>query len=194
MTYAEIIDRASFEAHNARPEVEIDMLRVAAEAAFPSVVEELAKSVAMDLNHPWRSVLKDTTAALTNGAEIPQTSTNSKQIIGVYGAVRDGADSKFLTDVFTPSEIRKINENPGTFRKIPVYAYAIVKPRIFHTRTTVIIDVCVLDEAAVATAIAADQVPLFPDAEGAYVTALVDKLSNPNLRFGADSQRMVKAA
>ena len=183
MTYAEIIERAVTAAKNVDPQSDADRLRIAAEALFPSVVVETAKMVADDLKHPWRSVLKDTTANIASGGEIPQTSTNSKEIIGKRGSVRDATDSKPLTNSFTLQEIRAMINNPGTVRKIPVYAYVIEEPRIYHTRTNVKIDVCVLDMVAVAAAIAADQVPLFPDAEGHYVTALTAKLLNPTVVF-----------
>lgn len=187
MTYSEIIARAAFAAHGVRGDIPLDLLSAEAETVFPSVVEELAQSVAADLQHPWRSILKDTTAALADGDEIPQTSTNDKQIIGLYGSVHDATDDMPLTEEFSLSELRRLVQNPNSWRKIGVYAYCIVKPRIFHTRTSVIIDVCVLDEAAVTAAIIADEVPLFPDAEGAYVSALVAKLTKGGPPFVADS-------
>lgn len=193
MTYTEIIERASVAAQSTRKDVPLTRLRVAAEAMFPSVVEELAMAVALDAGHPWRAVLKDVTASLASGDQIPQTGSGGKPIIGVRGSVRDASDNKPLTNSFTLAEIRRLNDNPGTIRKIPVYGYVIVEPRIYHTRPNVKIDVCILDEAAIATAIAADRVPLFPDAEGAYVTALTEKLLSPTAKFGADDQAQTKA-
>lgn len=74
-----------------------------------------------------------------------------------------------------------------------MYAYVITKPRIYHTREEVVVDVCVLDEADIATAIAANAVPIFPDAEGAYVTALVGKLLQGGPPFIADDKRLLAA-
>lgn len=191
MTYLELIERAAVTANRSVPEQPLGLLRARAETIFPSIVEELAQSVAANLNHPWRSVIGSVTDTLADGALIPETDENDIPIIGLYGLVRDSEDGENLTDVFSASEIRRLNQNPGDWRKIPVYAFAIVKPRIYHTRTTVTIDVCVLDEAAIATAIAADQVPLFPDAEGAYVTALVNKLLTPAAKFDVDYFRQL---
>lgn len=193
MTYAEIIDRAAFAAQSARKDVRLSRLRIAAEAMFPSVVEELAMAVALDLSHPWRAILKDVTASLASGDPIPQIGASGKQIIGVRGSVRDDSDGKPLTNSFTLAEIRRLNDNPGTMRKIPVYGFVIIEPRIYHTRPNVTIDICVFDEGAVATAIAANGVPIFPDAEGAYVTGLTEKLLSPTAKFGADDQAQTKA-
>lgn len=186
MTYTEIIERSVFMAHKFMPDIAMDRFRGTAEAVFPSVVEELAQSVAANLDHPWRSVIQGVTAALSDGDLIPETDADGTPIIGEYGFVKDAGNGQMLTDMFTASEIRRLNENPGDWRKIEVYAFAILKPRIYHTRDSVTIDVCVLDEADITAAIAADEVPIFPDAAGAYVTALVSKLATGNVRFEAD--------
>ena len=191
MTYKEIIERAAVAAQNAIPGSILDRLRVAAEAVFSSVEEELAIAVAMNPQHPWRKNISDVTAAITNGALIPQTGAAGAQIIGVYGQVLDFTDGKALTNSFTLDEIRRLVENPNTWRIVPVYAYHIFPPRIYHTRTSVKIDVCVYDVAAQKAAIVADAVTLFPDAEGAYITAVVAKLKDPSARFDVDLQGQV---
>lgn len=191
MTYLEIIERACVNA-NRTSNQPLEYLRARAEAVFPSIVEELAQSVAADIHHPWRSVLRNVTADLADGAPIPQTSADGKQIIGVYGSVRDATDDKPLEDGYTLAEIRALNENPNGWRKAEVYGYAIIKPNIYHTRENVYIEVCTLDEATVTASIAADIVPIFPDAEGAYVTALVERLTTPPAKFAADDLRQAK--
>ena len=175
MTYAEIIDRAATAAFQMRPDMPLARLRVAAEAEFSSIEEDMAVEIATNPEHPMRANIADVTSALTSGALIPATGSGGKQIIGEYGIVRDGSDSKSLSKAFSLEAIRQLTANPNTWRKIAVYSYAIVKPRIFHTRTTVIIDVCVWDVAAQETAIAADTV-IFPKLGPAYISALVDRL------------------
>lgn len=191
MTYKEIIERAAVAAQNAIPNSNLDRLRVAAEAVFSSVEEELAIAVAMNPLHPWRKNISDQTAAITNGALIPQTGAAGAQIIGVYGQVLDASDGKALSESFVLEELRRLVENPGTWRVLPVYAYMIVKPRIYHTRTNVKIDVCVYDVVAQKAAIVADAVTLFPDAEGAYITGVVAKLKDPTSKFDVDLQGQV---
>lgn len=191
MTYKEIIERAAVAAQNAISNSNLDRLRVAAEAVFSSVEEELAIAVAMNPVHPWRKNISDVTAAITNGALIPQTGAAGAQIIGVRGQVLDFTDGKALTDSFTLDEIRRMVENPNTWRVIPVYAYHIDLPRIYHTRTSVKIDVCVYDVVAQKAAIVADAVTIFPDAEGAYITAVVAKLKDPTTTFDVDLQGQV---
>lgn len=130
------------------------------------------------------------TAAFTDTA--PASITKPiKQIIGVHGIVKDATDSKALTESFAIDEIRALIDNINSWRQADVYAYQIVPPRIYHTRTNVVIDVCVYDVAVVKAAIAANAVPLFPDAEGAYVSALVAKLDNPATRFDVDYQGQI---
>ena len=176
MTYAEIIDRAATAAFQMRPDMPLARLRVAAEAEFSSIEEDMAVEIATNPEHPMRANIADVTSALTSGALIPSTGSGTgRQIIGEYGIVRDGSDSKSLSKSFSLEAIRRLGENVNTWRKIPVYSYVIVKPRIFHTRTTVIIDVCVWDVAAQETAIAADTV-IFPKLGPAYISALVDRL------------------
>ena len=130
------------------------------------------------------------TAAFTDTAPASITKP-AKQIIGVHGIVKDASDSKALTESFALDEIRALIDNINSWRQTDVYAYRIIPPRIYHTRTNVVIDVCVYDVAVVRAAIAANAVPLFPDAEGAYITALVAKLSNPNSRFDVDYQGQI---
>jgi hypothetical protein len=189
VTYKEIIMRGALAAQG--PNESLARLTANAELLFPSVEEELAIAVAMNPVHPWRRNISDVTAAITNGSLIPQTGAAGAQIIGKHGQVTDFADGKVLTESFVLDELRRLVENPGTWRVLPVYAYVIVLPRIFHTRTSVKIDVCVYDVAAQKAAIAADAVTLFPDAEGAYVTALVAKLKDPTAKFGVDLQGQV---
>lgn len=188
MTYQEIVMRAALAAHALNPADSLDRLVMIGQTIFPSVEEELAIAVSMNPLHPWRAKIADVTAAITNGSVIPQVGGAGAQIIGVNGAVNDATDGKPLTQSFALEEIRRLVDNPNAWRVVPVYAFVVVLPRIYHTRTSVKIDVCVYDVAAQKTAIAANAVTLFPDAEGAYVTALTAKMKDPSARFDVDLQ------
>lgn len=188
MLYSEILQRATLAVHAVQPENSLDRLMLTAQALFPSVEEELAIAVAMNPIHPWRKNISDVTANIANGALIPQTGSGGSEIIGNYGAVNDATDGKPLTESFMLEELRRLIDNPNGWRVIPVYAYTIVRPRIYHTRTNVKIDVCVYDVAAQKTAIANNSITLFPDAEGAYVTALAAKMKDPTSTFSVDLQ------
>lgn len=191
MTYQEIVMRAALAAHALNPADSLDRLVMIGQTIFPSVEEELAIAVSMNPLHPWRAKIADVTAAITNGSVIPQVGGAGAQIIGVNGAVNDATDGKPLTQSFALEEIRRLVDNPNAWRVVPVYAFVVVLPRIYHTRTSVKIDVCVYDVAAQKTAIAANAVTLFPDAEGAYVTALTAKMKDPSARFDVDLQGQV---
>lgn len=191
MTYQEILTRAALAIHALSPTESLDRLLLTAQSLFPSIEEELAVAVAMNIQHPWRRNISDVTLDIADGALMPQAGSGGAQIIGVSGQVRDSADGKPLSESFVLEELRRLTENPNGWRVLPVYAYMIVKPRIYHTRPNVKIDVCVYDVAAQKAAIAADAVTLFPDAEGAYVTALTAKMKDPSAKFEVDLQGQV---
>lgn len=190
MTYKEIITRAAFAVHATSADP-FDRLLVTAQSLFPSVEEELAIAVAMNKRHPWRKNISDVTASIANGGLIPQTGTAGAQIIGLYGQVTDASDGKPLSESFILEEIRRLVDNPNGWRVLPVYAFHIEPPRIFHTRPNVKIDVCVYDVAAQKIAIAANAITLFPDAEGAYVSALSAKMKDPTQKFRVDLQGQI---
>ncbi len=92
-------------------------------------------------DHPYRAYLTSQTSALTYGALIPSTdSGGTNQIIGVYGTVRDNSGSNILTKG-NLSQIRARVTNPNTMFLVDVPLYAIDDRRIYHTTTSVVIDV-----------------------------------------------------
>lgn len=104
----------------------------------------LVGTAAATANHPWRAFIADTTGSLASGAPMPTTGTNGQEIIGVYGAVRDADDAQICT-LSETQDIRVRNQNPGNMFLLPVYQYAFYDRRIYHTRTNVIVDVCVYE-------------------------------------------------
>ncbi len=102
---------------------------------------KIITAVAYQGDHPYRAFLTSQTSALTYGALIPSTdSGGTNQIIGVYGAVRDNSGSNILTKG-NLSQIRARVANPGTMFLVDVPLYAIDDRRIYHTTTSVVIDV-----------------------------------------------------
>ena len=92
-------------------------------------------------DHPYRAYLTSQTSALTYGLVIPSTdSGGTNQIIGVYGAVRDSSTGNILTKG-NLSQIRARVANPGTMFLVDTAQYAIDDRRIYHTTTSVVIDV-----------------------------------------------------
>lgn len=146
---------------------------------------EIVLAVANNEKQTLRSVLADQTAALTYGADIPSVGASGAPIAGVYGGVTDASNGKVLTSNFSLSEIQRLVDNPNSWRKIDLYEFAINYPQIYHTRTTVKIDVCVWDPDDCDTAIAANSDLLFPDCEGAYVAGLGSKMNNLDAQFAA---------
>lgn len=141
------------------------------------VEEKLAHAIANVGNHPWRSALAGVTASIAHEGVIPVVDTNTKSIIGVLGSVYDASDGTVCTE--KPLEvIRRRVENAGTFHLVSVYNYKIDGRRIYHTRTNVVIDVCVYDRTTQATAIdTLTNAMLLPDAlEEAMVCGMVSLL------------------
>lgn len=146
---------------------------------------EIALAVANNEKHPWRSILADQTTALASGATIPAVGASGLPIIGLYGGVNDATNGKPLESNYTFGEIRALIDNPGSWRKLNVYEFAMIHPQIQHTRTTVKVDVCVWDSVDCGADIDADEALLFPEAEGAYVSGLGSKMGNLDPQFAA---------
>lgn len=132
-----------------------------AKAAILNAEERLAHAIANVGDHPWRKFLADTTTAISHKGLI-NTTTLSKQIIGMYGAVYDASDGTECTKK-SPETIRRRVRNANSFFRAPAYYYCIEGNRIFHTRTTVTIDVCVYDRASQSTNLDANSAMLLPD-------------------------------
>lgn len=123
-------------------------------------VAEYAEAIASVGNHPWRSNFAGVTSALADGVVVPATDSGGVKIIGVYGEVVDGTDGKPLSE--QPLEaVRRFKAE--TWRVYPLYHYKFDGRRIFHTRSTVVIGVCIYDRGAQLTSWnAAGNMPL-PD-------------------------------
>lgn len=104
----------------------------------------LIGAVTATANQPWRAFLHDVTDPLASGALMPTTGSGGKEIIGVYGAVRDADDEQICT-LSEVQDIRVRNQNPGDMFLLPIYQYAFYDRRIYHTRTGVTVDVCVYE-------------------------------------------------
>lgn len=142
-----------------------------------AVEGKLASAIANTGNHPWRSFLSGVTSALASGDLLPSLDSTSSPIIGVWGSVRDGSDSTPLTEMAF-DDIRIEARNANTWLVTPIYGYKIDGTRIFHTRTTVIVDCCVYNRATRTTIIGTlTNSTLLPDAlEEAMVCGMVSML------------------
>lgn len=102
--------------------------------------EGLFMALASTSTNPLRRFIESQTAALSYGNQITEDAAG-KPVVGAYGAVRDGSNSQPLAlNELEDVQLRALN--PNSMFKLPVYQYAILGDRIFHTRSTVIVDVC----------------------------------------------------
>lgn len=147
-----------------------------------AVEQEMTGAVAMNPNHPWRGVIAGVTASIADGTVIPTFASGGtgEVVIGEYGQVRDAVSpNRPLTADLTVAEIRAYRENLTVY-KSDVFSFALQKPRLNHTRTNAIIDVCFFDFDARKAAIFADSELLFSEAENCYLTGLLSMLMNTN--------------
>lgn len=119
--------------------------------AILSAEQKLAQVIAKSDDDGHRSFIMGTTSALASGAILPSTSSTGQTIIGHFGNVLDGADTTISCAPQPVQIIRRRLATP-TLWKIPVYNFAFVGNRIFHTRTTVILECPIYDYAIRKTA------------------------------------------
>lgn len=119
--------------------------------------------------HPDRSYLRGLTSGVANEAAIPIVTSGGVPVVGVPGNVYDAADRtpcvrRPLSEVITRSR------NSGSFFRNETYWYAFNGRTAYHTRTSVIIEVCAYSEAAQRAVLVANGNMLLPDnLEGALV-------------------------
>ena len=124
--------------------------------------QDFCWAVASTGNHPWRVNIRGVTAALADKAVLPAIDSNSKGIIGNWGAIYDSSDLTTLVEMPIDMIVRRMR-NANTHYVCPVYYYKIDGSIIRHTRTAVIIEVCIYDRATQAAAIASNGNMLLPD-------------------------------
>ncbi len=135
----------------------------------------LANAIAETGDHPWRQYIASTTANQANASTLPSTSTGSKPIIGIWGAVVDASDSTPCSQM--PLDmVRRRAANAATTYVCPVYWYNIVGGRIEHTRTNVKVECCIYSRSDQATAFAAGNILLPDSLSGAYVAGALSVL------------------
>lgn len=130
--------------------------------AILSAEQKLAQVIAKSDDDGHRSFIMGTTLALASGANLPSTTSTGLTIIGHFGSVLDGVDTTIQCTRQPIQVIRRRLATP-TLWKIPVYNYAYDGARIFHTRTTVILEAPFYDYASRKTAFNANGNMLLAD-------------------------------
>lgn len=153
-----------------------------------AVEGKLANAIANVGNHPWRAYLTGVTSSLAHKASLPSLSSASKPIIGIFGSVYDASDGTVCTEN-SLERITRRTRNAGSRLKSAVYWYKMDGQRIYHTRTNVVIDVCVYDRSTQLTSIGTlTNNILLPDVlEEAYVCGMVSYMVRDDA-FVAQSQ------
>lgn len=148
----------------------------------------LVTAIAYQANHPYRAPLTSQTSALTYGLVIPSTdSGGTNKIIGVYGAVRDSSSGDVLLKG-NLSQIRARVTNPGTMFLVDTGLFAIVDRRIYHTTTSVVLDVVTYTRPVADSLTLTNNVMLPDDAAPAYVQGMLEECIRDD-EFMAQGQR-----
>lgn len=116
-------------------------------------------------NHPWRTVSGyggTVTVPLASGATIPAVNAAGKQVVGPRGTIFDASDSTPLTEMPLDVITRRVR-NANSHYVTPVYFFNIQDQKIYHTRGTVLIEVCIYDRATQLAAFNANSAMLLPD-------------------------------
>jgi hypothetical protein len=158
-----------------------DFLASQVQDAIVAAQGEIVEAIASTPLHPGRARFGDVTTALANRAAIPRTGAGTgKLIIGVPGAVRDSGNSETLERAPLDS-VRSFNRFAATvYLGSTRYWYAINAGRIEHTRTNVLIDVCVFERP---TSFAGN-IDLDDEYEGGLIQGAVAKLALKESLFG----------
>lgn len=158
--------------------------------AILNAEEKLAVKVANNPDDPNRQFMANTTTALTNPSTLPSLSTNSKPIIGSWGAVRDGSNGTVCSQM--PLDI--VRRRAAASQVVPVYWFNIVSGRIEHTRTSVVIECCTYSRSDQLTVFNANGNILLSDAlEPDYIEEALGLLVRDD-EFMAQSARFATLA
>ena len=141
---------------------------------------EIAEAIASTPLHPERTRYADVTSSLANRASIPRTgSGTSKLIIGIPGVVKDASTSKPLLPMALDA-VRSFNEFSSTvYNGFSAHWYAINSGQVEHTRTNVIIEVCVYERPTSSSG----NIDIDDHHEGGLVQGAVAKLALKEAMF-----------
>lgn len=147
-------------------------------AVLDAIVDTEAEIAAVIADTPqsrWRNVIEVDSASLANNSRLPTYITSSTNlIIGKGGVVRDASDGIPLTE--QPWQVVYHANVLSPVLGVGQYYYTIDSQYIRHTRTNVIIRVCVFDLVARKTAAAANNAILFEALRPAYVSGALSRL------------------
>jgi hypothetical protein len=111
--------------------------------ALAGAISKTVKAIASTPHHPERLRFADVTGSLANRAAIPQTGSGGARIIGIPGFVRDASSGEPLIPVDLDRVRSFVRFAATIYSGVDVYQYCINGDRIEHTRTNVVIGVCV---------------------------------------------------
>jgi len=158
-----------------------DFLDSHVEDALAATISEIVEAIATTPLHPERQRFADVTGSLANRADIPTTGSGGSRIIGVPRFVRDASDSKAVLPAPLDAVRSFTNFSSTIYSGFTPYWYAINDGRIEHTRTNVVMGVCVYARPTSFTG----NISLNDEHEAALAAGSVAKLALKESMFGA---------
>lgn len=141
--------------------------------ALAASLAEIVECIASTPHHPERQRFADVTASLANKDAIPQVGASTARIIGVPGFVRDSADGTACKPR-SLDVVQSFNRFSGSvYGGGEFYFYCINGGRIEHTRSNVVVEVCVYTRPASFTG----AIGLDDWHEGGLVAGIIVKLA-----------------
>lgn len=172
-----------------------DFLASQVQDQLAATLGEIVEAIASTPLHPERQRFADVTAALANRDPIPRLGSGGLTIIGIPGFVRDSVDSVACLPQSLDA-IRSFNRFAATiYDGFTPYWFAVNGNRIEHTRTAVVMEVCVYTRPSSFTG----AIGLDDHHEGGLVQGTVAKLALKESLFeslftGANSAWMAHIA
>lgn len=153
----------------------VDFPPTAVQDAVLATIDEIMYTIFATPRHPERAGFVAFSSALTSGAPIPQADAGGTNIFnGVIGIVRDASTSVICTPV-DMDQIASYNLfKSSIYTGFALYHYAIQGDRIYHTRTTVNVELPCWSRP---TWSAGNNIPLLDYHERAIVMGAVSQLA-----------------
>lgn len=149
--------------------------------ALAATLAEIVEAIASTPHHPERQRYFDETNSLANRDPIPETGSGGERIIGVPGYVKDASDGEPLEPASLDAVRSVVRFDSTVYADADLYFYCINGGRIEHTRTNVVMEVCVFTRPLVFVG----DIPAEDWHEGALVQGSVMKLALKESMFAS---------
>lgn len=154
----------------------IEFPKVAIDDAILNACDRIVRLIGLNRTSEYRTYFNEVTAGIASGGLIPNTA-NSKPRIGIIGEVRDSTTGQKVVER-SYQEIRDLPNLATSVIRPTIHWYFSDNIRIWHSRTTVVIDVVTWDKGAQLTAMASNPRGTCPFPEDLHEAIVCGALTN----------------